>query len=157
MNEQTLGEEIRSLVGEGNFNRSLLTAMLKDIDKEEQEKRKRQRQTAAIVLGGPCTIYTQIKRIYTCTHCGSKKESIVELKKGESVPICNKEGKVTIITSTSPCQVDALTSSCEKCEEFVGQMDREELERRYMVLLRQATFFVQSMNIEDGEKREVRL
>jgi transcription elongation factor Elf1 len=140
--------EIRTMVAESTFNRSMLTAMLKEMEKKEQASRPRQQKQHT---GGPCTEYTTIKRVYTCMHCGRSFSSTVQLKKGESVPVMTKEGKVMIITSNSPCEIEAATSHCGWCEQFVRTMSREELEERYIALLARSTFttsYVQNLNIE---------
>ena len=146
--------EIRTLIGEGQFNRNMLTAMLRDMEKKEAASRPKWEKTHN---GGPCTEYTTIKRIYTCMHCGHSFSSIVQLKKGDSVPVMTKEGKVMIITSNSPLEIEAATSHCGWCEQFVHTLSREELEERYMTLLARSTFttsFVQNLNIE---RREIKL
>ena len=153
-NQTAVEIEIRTLIGEGQFNRNLLSTMLKEMEKKEAANKPKQQKQHN---GGPCTEYTAIKRVYTCLHCGRSFSSIVQLKKGESVPVMTKEGKVMIITSNSPLEIEAATSRCNWCEQFVKTMSREELEQRYMILLARSTFttsFVQNLNIG---KREVKL
>jgi transcription elongation factor Elf1 len=140
--------EIRALVGDGQFNRNMLTAMLRSMEKKEAASKPREQKQHT---GGPCTEYTAIRRDYTCMHCGHSFSVAVQLKKGESVPVMSREGKVMIITSKSPLAIKAATSSCNWCEQFVHTLSREELEQRYMTLLSRSTFttsYVQNLNTE---------
>jgi hypothetical protein len=77
-----------------------------------------------------------IRRNYTCLHCGHQYWREDPLRKGEEVPTLDRRGKVQIITSESPAIVECTTTSCTHCETFVRGMDREELERRYIFLLK---------------------
>jgi len=149
MEENQLKIELEAVINSSTFNRSMLTALLNSVAKEQATDGtvKKPKPT-----GGPCTVYKTIKRIYTCTHCGHMFSSTVELKQGESVPCMSPTGRVVIITSESPAEINVATSSCDHCPQYIHFMEREELERRYMELLRESRFkinFAQKLNIEE--------
>ena len=147
-----LESELRGLL-QDTFNRNKLLLLLKEMS-TDTEKRESRHHTHR-VPAPPCTIYTSIKRNYTCHHCGAKFSSIVNLKKDESVPSLDTKGSTQIITSKSPVEVECSTYICNNCESFVSGMSREVLETRYMSLLRRFPLhfhhiYIQSLN--EGDK-----
>lgn len=150
--------ELRALLSD-TFNRSKLLAMLKDMQTETERKEARRATHTSRVPNSPVTVYTSIKRNFTCLHCGAKFYTIVELKKDESIPSLCPDGKTALITSKSPAEMDCATFCCKHCETFVNGLSRDALEARYMQLLRHTplhhhTLFIQSLNIGVEERKE---
>ena len=112
LNQNEMEAEIRNLINSGTFSRAKLSLMLTEISKETEKKHAPKRSHTP---APPCTEYVEIKRNYTCMHCGERFSSIVRLKKDESVPSMDKQGRVVIITAQSPAEVELATSSCNWC------------------------------------------
>ena len=123
--------ELQMLVG--SFSKSKLIAFLEEMKRNEQPEvyqsipKKREPAT--------CIRYTSILRKHTCVHCGYVTTSVVNLPPREETSVLTKEGKVMILNSSSPAQVDCATSSCTNCRDYIRMLTREELEERYMELL----------------------
>lgn len=127
-----LQEEINGLIAGGTVSRSRLMGLLREIvPAEGHTKQPRKKSEPA----PPATVYTEVKRNYTCLHCQTTFSKVVKLTKGEDTVVVTHEGKVQIINSASPAEVACVTSFCEACQGFVKKLSREELEERYMILL----------------------
>lgn len=128
--------ELRGLLDGGVFNRNKLMLLLKEIQQEtEKRDAKKARVKKKDSYQSPATRYVEIKRNYTCRHCGAQFSSIVQLTPEESVPAIGKYGQPIIITADSPCEIDCYVGSCARCVKFVQTMDRSELEQRYVALI----------------------
>jgi hypothetical protein len=153
--------ELREMINGGLFSRAKLSAMLREMQVETERKAKKVPRPKHEPTGA-VTIYTRINRHYTCMHCGSRWNSVVELPKGESVGSLTKGGKIQMITSSSPADVDCAVGRCDRCVSFVAKMSREDLEERYLALLRKIPLaaYVEIFNKAERpttEKVEVKL
>jgi hypothetical protein len=114
--------EIETLMQTSGFSRSKLLGLLKEMmpaePKREPGERKRKEPAP------PTTVYKE-----------ERYSSIVKLTKGEDTAVLTAEGKVHIINSDSPAEIECVSSSCNWCASFIHKMDRNELEQRYMTLL----------------------
>ncbi len=76
----------------------------------------------------PVTKLTEIVRTYTCITCGSRWTHAIQLTNAESICTQDKTGKVVVITSKGPYQVDSFTRSCQRCGDYLTTLSRHELE-----------------------------
>lgn len=151
----TIESELRGLLDGGVFNRNKLMLMLKEIQ-SETEKRAKHTRTPEKKYQPPATRYTEIRRNYTCRHCGAQFSSVVKLLPKESVPVIGKHGEPIIITADSPCEIDCYVGSCVKCAEFVRTLERDDLEQRYVALVSKYAIYTHQEH-RPGKPEEVRL
>uniref|UniRef100_A0A6M3JEM9 Uncharacterized protein n=1 Tax=viral metagenome TaxID=1070528 RepID=A0A6M3JEM9_9ZZZZ len=123
--------ELQTIIQTSGFSRAKLTAILREMTPKETENRPKQHREPT----SPVTHYSEVKRNYTCLHCGKKFNSMVKLEGKEDTVVVTKEGKCMIINSASPAEVQCVTSSCNWCKDFIKGLTREELEENYMILL----------------------
>lgn len=83
----------------------------------------------------PVTHLTDVIRTYTCITCGSRWTHTIQLTQNDSVCGVDKNGKVHIITSKGPYQLDSWVKSCSSCASYIAKLTREELEELAMSLL----------------------
>jgi len=149
--------ELNLIAQTSGFSRAKLSLLLKEMmEKEKIAALPRKKRVPA----SPCTMYTEIKKNYTCLHCGERFSHIIKLTKEEDTAVINEKGGVEIINSKSPAEVSCVTSHCNACLPFVQKMTREELEERYLVLLSCTNLLSTPMlfgNKFTIEKREVKL
>ena len=124
-------EEIENLLAVGTFSRARLSMILKEIS-AEAEKEKRPKRSH--VPSSPCIQYIEIKRNYTCLHCGARETTTVKLRRGEDV-IAITQGGAKIIVAESPAEIECVCKGCRDCRKFISGMSREDLENRYIELL----------------------
>ena len=159
-NEQELTVQLRTLFGDEPEKNPLFRELAKKLAKEESVKQ-RSLAPKTHVSNSPVTQYTEVERIFHCTHCGNEFSDTIVLRKGETAPITNAEGGVTILNSKSPAIVHAYTGLCSKCAAFVETLSREELEDRYLSLLALHPFphihgYGQKLNIGEEERKELK-
>ncbi len=123
-------DQIRELVETSTMSKSKLAGILSELSKAEERGERPKREKRAT---SPVTIYFKINRRYTCSHCGHKWESVVEIKKGDNLAFVNSEFGVSY--TDKPANVECSTASCQHCPSFIKRMEREELEERYSSLL----------------------
>ncbi len=154
MSMNALGE-IQTIIATSGFSRAKLAAMLREIMPKEAEKSLRKKSEPA----QPVTKFTTVVKHYTCLHCNKQFSATVQLTKGEDTAVVTKEGKVMVINSSSPAEVDCVTSSCSWCSDYIKSLSREELETNYMHLLSLVSLVRRAENF--GKKitigREVKL
>jgi hypothetical protein len=132
--------ELRDLYTRGIITREGIANLVKNLAQLEPKEK---RSHAPHVKGQGCgavTTYTTVIRHYTCQHCGGKFDSSLSLGKEDSIPALLANGKVMIITSKSPLEIECATGHCGRCNNFISQLSREELEQRYLTLLRKESF-----------------
>jgi transcription elongation factor Elf1 len=148
----SIESELRALIDNDIAMKAKLVAFLREQEKDTEEKHeKRKRSYKPRPSASPVKTFTEIERVYHCTHCSRQFSVVVALTKSESIPIFNSSGKVQILTSKSPAKVDCYTGFCDHCKDFVENLSREELEDRYMELLKRSPFpknYVQNLNID---------
>ncbi len=87
----------------------------------------------------PATVYTKVIRRNKCIHCGYTYETEHSLRKGESLSFV-KGGKASEVIIVKPLEepltIEADIATCVRCLDFVKSLSREDLESRYMALLR---------------------
>lgn len=87
----------------------------------------------------PATVYTKVIRRNKCIHCGYTYETEHSLRKGESLSFVKggKASEVIIVKPLGePLTIEADIATCVRCLDFVKSLSREDLESRYMALLR---------------------
>lgn len=158
-----LEAEIRALLTDSN-SKAKIASMLKALSNEREEKaEKAKRIRVAIAPKQPPVLrYISVKRNYTCTHCGAKFSSEVSFLPTETIPSIDERGRITIINSKTPAEIDLLTGFCENCSAFIENLSRGELEERYIEMLKRNPFpselYVQNLNKGEREEEvEVRL
>ncbi len=126
-------EDLKYLIATSTVPRAILHKMIADVLKSvEHEKAPRKKS----VPPTHCTVYTRVQKNYTCQHCGHRWLDIIEIKKGEALATLTIGSHIQIITSESPAEVDCISRNCSRCKDFVSRLSREELERRYLELVR---------------------
>jgi len=151
--QEQVQEEIRQLLSSSGFSRSKLTAMLKEIAPEAEKK------VMVRATREPCTTYREIKKNYTCLHCGATFSKTITLSKREDTAVISKDLRVTVINSKSPAEIECATFSCPDCTAFIKKMTREEIESRYLKLLSCTAGWTYNPfgNIVTIEEKEVRI
>lgn len=124
-------EDLKYLIATSSVPRAMLHKMIAEV-LATVEKPQRAKSTSR----PPCTTFSKVQRNYTCQHCGHRWLDIVEIKKGEALPVIVSGSHIQIITSDSPAEVDCIASTCSSCDAFVARLSREELEKMYLSLLR---------------------
>jgi hypothetical protein len=129
--------EIETILASGVFSRAKLALLMREVTIGEKEKEKipRKKQDHA----SPVVQFTQVKKNYTCLHCGSHFNQTIELTKHEDTAVIRADGRVQIINSSSPAKVSCVCSSCNLCSSFIEKLSREDLESRYKWLLSQVS------------------
>jgi transcription elongation factor Elf1 len=147
----TIESELRALIDNDIAMKAKLVAFLREQEKETEKKHERKKRSSSHGSKAPIKTFTEVERIYHCTHCSFEFSVVVALTKSETTPVFNSSGQVEIITSKSPAQVHCYTGFCDHCKEFVENLSREELEDRYIELLKRSPFpknYVQNLNID---------
>lgn len=131
--KQSVADSARELLLSMLSNKDVLKDAIKMMDKEETKKRNTQKSTAR--QWRECTVLT------TCSHCGVTHERTVVLQtKAESFVYIGENDKVHVVTFhtiETPCTFIAKTKFCGSCYDFIGIMSRNELEARYISLLKE--------------------
>lgn len=86
--------------------------------------------------------YTKVHKTYHCVHCGFKWGATYSLAKGESTNTFGtlpNQAKVHVADGQEEMHLDTYVSNCSACKRFVQQLDRAELEDRYLALLSTCT------------------
>jgi len=122
------------------------------VGSEKQEKGPRKKSEPTL----PVTTFTEVKKNYTCLHCGAKHSTTVRLTKEQDSAVVTEGGSIYIINSSSPAEVECICSSCESCSFFIAKMGREELEARYRWLLSLSSLIGKHNPFEKGITKEVR-
>lgn len=135
MEEENITLTRRELLLSLLSNKSTLQIAQKLIAKVEGKKNK--------------TVHTKGKQwrycnvITTCKHCGVSHERTVTLETSqESFVYISHEGNTVIVTFKmieEPCTFYTHTKYCDSCWEYIAYMSREELQERYISLLRGGT------------------
>ncbi len=82
--------------------------------------------------------YREVTKHLSCTHCGNVVTEVVRLGENESMSFVGLNGKPITVSCKwleGHPDVYGTQSSCPKCHEFIGGLERAELERRYWLLL----------------------
>jgi transcription elongation factor Elf1 len=127
--------ELQTMIQTSGFSRAKLSALLREITPKDDNKVSRPKR----VPQSPVTQFSSIKRKFTCLHCSATFSSIIQLREKEDTVGVTEEGKVMIINSASPAEVSLVTSSCDHCSDFIKSLTRDELESRYITLLRHSS------------------
>lgn len=128
--ENNILRELELLVSSSALSKAKIAEMLRTMAGPKEK-----RQRAASVPKAPVTLYTEIKRNYTCLHCGHQFSSTVQLRGEEEVAVIKTDGKVQVLTAKSPAEISCITSSCAWCKDYVATLSREQLEENYIKLL----------------------
>lgn len=123
--------EIQTIVQTSGYSRAKLALLLREMTKEDTEKVPRKHREPS----SPVSLYTSVKKNYTCLHCGYTFSSVVNLKKDEDTVVITAKGNIMIVNSNSPAEVSCITNSCRWCKDYIKGLTRDELEERYMTLL----------------------
>lgn len=135
-----MNEEIKRLLEEIKSNKPMLFSMLSKTLKKEAEREARKQKTKQEYQGehGPTHVYATMVKHIKCAHCGHKWERTYRLMKGETLSWCEggraKQAMVTRVIE-DPIHICADVMNCHMCGRFVAEMDRDELETRYMSML----------------------
>ena len=92
---------------------------------------------------GPVRQYTVVHMKHTCLLCGSVTNHTYELKKGDKISTIDSAGNGHTMTATGKAgEIDlaSFNSRCHKCPEVIKTWTREELEQRFLLLLKNTTF-----------------
>ncbi len=87
--------------------------------------------------------YTSVTRSNTCLLCGTNTTSNYKLRKGEELTCINPSGVANILTITGKSgnlTVPSTSSRCCYCASVISKWDREQLERRFLLLLENCSF-----------------
>ena len=105
----------------------------------KEGKRERESRSTPSQDASPVTVYTKVIRRNKCIHCGYTYETEHSLRKGESLSFV-KGGKASEVIIVKPLRepltIEADIATCVRCLDFVKSLSREDLESRYMALLR---------------------
>jgi hypothetical protein len=151
--------EIEAVLSSTSFSRAKLALLLREVTTGEREKAPAKKREHAL----PVTTFTEVKKNYTCLHCGAKFSSVIKLTKHEDTAVIRNDGMVQVINSDSPAEVSCVCSFCDNCSSFIQGLDRAELESRYLWLLSQVSLvkkqtpFGKKITIEGEEQKEIRL
>lgn len=109
----------------------------------------------------PMKVYTTLIRRCTCRHCGNVWLTTSQLGKGDAVSwtkdgVCKQ--MVIVKPKEEPITIESDTMWCDNCFTFIKNIDRSDLETRYMDLLRiTALCRMQNLRNVKEERREVRI
>jgi hypothetical protein len=98
-----------------------------------QMQKEKQKSTAS------CKEYHVVTVKENCTHCKSTFEREVKITPKEHVPVITEDNHYVEVGYNGALKtpiVLSYTHCCDKCDEFIKNMDREELEYRYKEILR---------------------
>lgn len=103
-----------------------------------------------------CTVYMQIERTTTCEHCKASWVDLIPLQQKETISALQKDGTVRTIYALNivkePVKLRSYTASCKHCPTAIKALSREDLEERYMVILK----LIPMDKVREINRREVR-
>jgi hypothetical protein len=129
-------DEVRELL-QGKSREEILAYVRKLMPVEARQK------TAIKSEHGKPTTYTTVVKSYKCIGCGSRFEKRYNLAKNDDVLYIDPEGKahnVRVSGRAGEVVVPCLISKCFNCACMASIWSREELELRFLTLLRTSNF-----------------
>ena len=84
--------------------------------------------------------YKTVFKETICKHCGKRTEDIIHLHKGEETVSMDEVSSVRVLKEKevkSGIKVKGYVNYCSDCEDYVSKLPRYELERRYMIMLKE--------------------
>lgn len=123
---------------EGNYDKEL-AELLEGLSPEYIRRVLAQTESAArknTVERVQGSVFKTITRHNTCLHCGATWDKKSIFARGETFVVMNEKGKHYCVTVKDHLEVDVYNNYCGSCEGYIRRMDRKELEKRYLVLLK---------------------
>ncbi|MFA5378308.1 MAG: hypothetical protein WC455_21320 [Dehalococcoidia bacterium] len=135
--------ELRQLIADQNISGTQVSALFREMGFATQKRASVQVHKAA-----PVTKLTTIVRTYTCATCGSRYTHAIKITDADTLCGVDKSSGQVIIADAKrgPYIIDSWTRSCNRCDDYISKLSKEELIERY----KQARMFVPLPN-QKGE------
>lgn len=101
--------------------------------------------------------YTVVRKTTTCLTCSSVLRTEHILEKKEDISYVDQHGHshtITIKNQTEPVEIENTTTTCPNCLEFIKNLPREELERRFYELIQLSTLTWSAFLKDKREQKE---
>lgn len=138
--------ELRRITGLSEA--SIMQALRTLLPPEEKEKKQKKEKE--------CVSYMQIERTTTCEHCKASWVDLIHLQQKETISALQKDGTVRTIYALNivkePVKLRSYTASCKYCPTAIKALPREDLEERYMTILK----LIPIDKVRDINRREVK-
>ena len=106
-----------------------------------------------------CKQYKIVHITSYCRHCGSSKNREVQLTPKEHVGVVNYDNRyyeVNYYNIDSLIRINSYTHACDSCNEYIKNMSRDDLEKRYKELLKHHVTFTDNILIIDSKGHQDR-
>ena len=94
-------------------------------------------------MPGPVKQYVKVVKNYTCLACDSTFTYEYKMEKGEEISTINKDGTAStliIAKDDGALTISCFCTKCEHCATKASMWSREELESRWLSLVRSMSF-----------------
>lgn len=110
--------------------------------KEKKSRNVKHSPCYGVQRNGTVSVYNKVHVHIHCTTCGSIHIVQHDITNAQLAFPISKEGKVTSIkvSGDKEVQYDTYTNNCTSCISYIQSMSREELEERYLSLLKRSPF-----------------